>query len=65
VVNLPPARLTQTWHGIYAKLTDGGTEFVRSAAPGVTLVNGLGGLGMTLAFGLAEELVEDRYRPCG
>ena len=65
VLNLPPARLTQTWHGIYAKLTDGGTEFVRSAAPGVTLVNGLGGLGMTLAFGLAEELVEDRYRPCG
>jgi FAD dependent oxidoreductase TIGR03364 len=64
VVNLPAARLTQTWHGIYAKLTDGGTEFVRSAAPGVTIVNGLGGLGMTLAFGLAEELVDGRYRAC-
>ena len=64
VVNLPPSRVTQTWHGVYAKLTDGGTEFVRSAAPGVTIVNGLGGLGMTLAFGLADELVDGRYRPC-
>jgi FAD dependent oxidoreductase TIGR03364 len=62
VVRLPELRLAQSWHGIYAKLTDGGTEIVRSPAPGVTLVNGLGGLGMTLAFGLAEELIEERYR---
>jgi FAD dependent oxidoreductase TIGR03364 len=63
VLQLPPVRLMQTWHGVYAKLTDGGSELVREASPGVTIVNGLGGLGMTLSFGLAEELIERRYRP--
>jgi glycine/D-amino acid oxidase-like deaminating enzyme len=63
VLQLPPVRLLQTWHGVYAKLTDGGTELVREPSPGVTIVNGLGGLGMTLSFGLAEELIEQRYRP--
>jgi FAD dependent oxidoreductase TIGR03364 len=63
VLQLPPVRLMQTWHGVYAKLTDGGSELVREPSPGVTIVNGLGGLGMTLSFGLAEELIERRYRP--
>lgn len=56
-------RIAQTWHGIYPKLTDGGSEFVVEAAPGVTAVNciGGGGLGMTLSFGLAEELIGGRY----
>lgn len=60
---LPDPRVIQTWHGIYPKLTDGSSEFVAEAAPGVTIVNavGGGGLGMTLSFGLAEEIVEGRY----
>lgn len=58
VLQLPPVRVMQTWHGVYAKLTDGGTELVREPGPGVTIVNGVGGLGMTLSFGLAEELIE-------
>lgn len=62
VLHLPEERIAQTWHGIYAKLTDGRTELVLHPAPGVTIVNGLGGLGMTLSFGLAEELVDGRYR---
>jgi FAD dependent oxidoreductase TIGR03364 len=61
IVRLPGLRLAQSWHGIYAKLTDGATEIVRSPAAGVTFVNGLGSLGMTLSFGLAEELVGERY----
>lgn len=60
---LPDPRVIQTWHGIYPKLTDGSSEFVAEPAPGVTIVNAIGGggLGMTLSFGLAEEIVDGRY----
>ena len=49
--------LVQTWNGIYPKITNGNTDFIYSPEPGVTIVNGLGGAGMTLAFGLAEEVL--------
>lgn len=60
---LPESRVVQSWHGIYPKLTDGSSEFVAAPEPGVTIVNavGGGGLGMTLSFGLAEEVVDGRY----
>ncbi|HRH60306.1 MAG TPA: TIGR03364 family FAD-dependent oxidoreductase, partial [Chitinophagaceae bacterium] len=47
----------QSWHGIYPKRTNGETEFVYSPAPGVIIINGLGGAGMTLSFGLMEEVI--------
>ncbi len=50
-------QLIQSWNGIYPKRTNGETDFVHSPEPGVTIVNGLGGAGMTLSFGLAEEVV--------
>jgi FAD dependent oxidoreductase TIGR03364 len=65
VLQLPPLRVRQTWHGVYAKLTNGGTELVCEPSPGVTIVNGVGGLGMTLSFGLAEELMDGHYQPDG
>jgi FAD dependent oxidoreductase TIGR03364 len=49
--------IVQTWHGIYAKMTNGDTEMVTKVDKQVYVVNGLGGAGMTLSFGLAEELV--------
>ena len=49
--------LLQSWNGIYPKKTDGKTDFVYSPEEGVTIVNGLGGSGMTLSFGFAEEVV--------
>jgi FAD dependent oxidoreductase TIGR03364 len=60
----PDPRIAQSWHGIYPKLTDGSSEFVVEAEPGVTIVNAIGGggLGMTLSFGLAEQLIAGAYR---
>jgi FAD dependent oxidoreductase TIGR03364 len=49
--------VTETWNGIYAKLTDGEADLFFSPEPYVYVINGVGGAGMTLSFGLAEELV--------
>jgi FAD dependent oxidoreductase TIGR03364 len=48
----------QTWNGTYPKLMNGNTELVLKPEKGVTIINGLGGAGMTLSFGLADEVVE-------
>jgi hypothetical protein len=53
---LPDARVAERWMGVYAKLP-GKTEFVHEPEPGVTIVNALSGAGMTLSFGVAEEIV--------
>ena len=50
--------IAETWHGIYPKLTNGDTEIFFSPDTGVYILNGVGGAGMTLSFGLAEEMVE-------
>ena len=52
-------RIDSAWHGIYPKMTNGATEFVHRVDGYVTVVNGLGGAGMTLSFGLGEEVVEE------
>lgn len=51
-------QLIQSWNGIYAKMKNGETELCLSPAAGVYILNGLGGAGMTLSFGLAEEMVK-------
>jgi len=50
-------RITERWHGVYPKITENASMIV-SPELGVTIVTGLGGAGMTLSFGLAEELIE-------
>lgn len=47
------------WHGIYPKMTNGATELILTPEEGVTIINGLGGAGMTLSFGLLEEILSD------
>ncbi|HEX2535833.1 MAG TPA: TIGR03364 family FAD-dependent oxidoreductase [Chitinophagaceae bacterium] len=54
---LPRYEISQTWNGVYAKMTNGATEYITGPEPGVTIINGVGGAGMTLSFGLAEEWV--------
>ncbi|MCS6819982.1 MAG: TIGR03364 family FAD-dependent oxidoreductase [Chitinophagales bacterium] len=53
----PTRHIAQTWNGIYAKMHDGSTELILRPEDGVWIINGLGGAGMTLSFGLAEEVV--------
>ena len=50
-------QLTQSWHGIYPKMTNGDTDIFLQPNDGVFIINGLGGAGMTLSFGFAEECV--------
>ncbi|MGN6419807.1 MAG: TIGR03364 family FAD-dependent oxidoreductase [Pseudobacter sp.] len=51
--------ISETWNGIYPRLTDGQADLSFSPEPGVIVVNGLGGAGMTLSFGLAEAITKD------
>ena len=54
----PDEKIAETWHGVYAKMTNGNTELVLRPESGVTIINALGGAGMSLSFGLAEEIVD-------
>lgn len=55
-------QLSQTWNGIYPKMMNGQTELILSAEEGVTIINALGGNGMTLSFGLTEQLISGRLK---
>ncbi len=48
----------ETWNGTYPKLTNGEADIFLSPEKDVYILNGLGGAGMTMSFGLAEEVME-------
>jgi FAD dependent oxidoreductase TIGR03364 len=50
---LPPTR--RRWAGVYSQVTDGELYHRSQVAPGVVLVTGPGGRGMTMAPAIAEE----------
>jgi len=54
----PNLRISYRWNGIYVKHP---TEpyFIMRPFPGVTIVTGVGGAGMTLSFGLAENVINE------
>ena len=58
---LPPNQIlptaTETWNGIYPKMTDGKTDLHIEVENDVHILNGIGGNGMTLSFGFAEEII--------
>jgi len=56
-VSIGPFKIAERWNGVYPKVADNSSLIV-SPEPGVTIVTGLGGAGMTLSFGLAEELID-------
>ncbi|MBL7742837.1 MAG: TIGR03364 family FAD-dependent oxidoreductase [Chitinophagaceae bacterium] len=58
----PKEKITDTWNGIYSKLTNGESHIVLGPEKGVTIINGLGGAGMTLSFGLCEQLIAGKTK---
>ncbi|MBI1343197.1 MAG: TIGR03364 family FAD-dependent oxidoreductase [Terrimonas sp.] len=59
-MNLENDQVIETWNGIYPKLMNGKNDMVIQPEQGVMIINGLGGAGMTLGFGLAEQIIAGR-----
>ncbi len=55
--SLRQPELIETWNGVYGKLTNGESDLFHSPEPGIFIINAVGGAGMTLSFGLTEELI--------
>ncbi|MBI1226044.1 MAG: TIGR03364 family FAD-dependent oxidoreductase [Bacteroidetes bacterium] len=55
---LPKPQIAETWNGIYPKLPNGKTWLFENPEQDVFVLNGVGGAGMTLSFGLADKLVK-------
>jgi FAD dependent oxidoreductase TIGR03364 len=57
-LTIPDLTIAARWHGIYVKHPTAAYVVARPA-PQVLAVTGVGGAGMTLSFGLAEQIVSD------
>ena len=56
----PDLSIAERWYGVYAKHPDKSWVAI-DAAPGVRIVTAVGGSGMTLSFGLAEEMIREMH----
>ena len=61
LIDLPDWQITERWHGIYAQYPNR-ICLVEQPEPGVTIVNAPGGAGMTMSFGIAEQLWQSGLR---
>jgi FAD dependent oxidoreductase TIGR03364 len=62
IVRLPCWDVAARWHGVYAKHPSK-TEWIAEPLPGVTVMNALGGAGMTRSFAVAEDHWEATLGP--
>lgn len=57
LIHIDQWKLIESWNGIYPKMTNGKTDLHIEPNNGVHILNGIGGNGMTLSFGFAEEII--------
>lgn len=51
--------MIQSWNGIYPIMTNGAADLFLNPEQGVYVLNGIGGHGMTMSFGFAEEMINN------
>jgi len=50
-------KMIQSWNGVYPIMTNNASELFLEVEPGIYILNGIGGHGMTMSFGFAEEVI--------
>lgn len=61
--HFPDLRIVERWQGVYPLLTDGRHVLREEPVAGVRVFNGLGGAGMTLSLGAAEDHLREWLDP--
>lgn len=59
LVHIEDWEMIQSWNGVYPIMTNGDTDLFLKADEGVFILNGIGGHGMTMSFGFAEEIINN------
>ena len=59
LVHIEDWEMIQSWNGVYPIMTNGDTDLFLKAHEGVFILNGIGGHGMTMSFGFAEEIINN------
>ena len=59
ILGRPMPKITRRWAGVYSQVTGGELVVRREVAPGVHLVTGPGGRGMTMSPAIAETSFEE------
>src|SRR5262249_4641929 len=61
-LEVPELQIASRWHGTYARHPQE-PHLVLDPLPGLRVVTGVGGAGMTLSFGLAARVIEEVLGP--
>ncbi len=59
LIHIDQWEMIQSWNGVYPIMTNGASDLFLNPEPGVYILNGIGGHGMTMSFGFAEEMINN------
>ena len=59
LIHIDQWEMIQSWNGVYPIMTNGAADLFLNPVKGVYILNGIGGHGMTMSFGFAEEMINN------